>query len=59
MAGNKRIPLTLGIGGPVIGSGMVDENGLFMGEIDDIEITRELFPQDLSLSVYVPEKSDG
>lgn len=59
MAGNKRIPLTLGIGGEVIGSGMVDENGLFMGEIDDIELTRELFPQNLSLSIYVPEKSDG
>lgn len=34
MAGNKKIPITYGIDGPVIGTGTIDENGLFMGELD-------------------------
>ena len=60
MAGSKRIPLTLGIGGEVIGSGVIDENGLFMAEIEDLELVRELFPQEMNFSVWVPEKnSDG
>lgn len=60
MAGSKRIPLKFGIDGPVIGSGVIDENGLFMAEIEDQKLVEELFPQDISLSVYFPKKSvDG
>jgi len=59
MAGNKRIPLRFGLGGPIIGSGIIDENGLFMAEIEDQNLVRELYPQDMSFSVDVPEKNDG
>lgn len=59
MAGSKRIPLKLGIDGPVIGSGVIDENGLFMAEIEDQKLVEELFPKDMHFSVYVPEKNDG
>lgn len=59
MAGSKRIPLTLGIGGPVVGSGVIDENGLFMAEIEDQNLVNELFPQDMSFSVSVEKKDDG
>lgn len=53
MAGSKTVPLTWGIGGPVIGTATIDENGLAMGEIEDPEVVRKLFgDQPISLSVY-------
>jgi len=55
MAGNKKVPLTLGIGGPVIGTASIDENGLMIGEIDDAEIAKNLFGQDMHLSI----RTDG
>lgn len=58
MAGSKRVPLTLGIGGQVIGSGLIDENGLFMAEIEDQDLVRKIFPQDFSFSISTPEKVD-
>ena len=58
MAGSKRIPLRFGFDGPIIGSGVIDENGLFMAEIEDQNLVRELFPQDMSFSIHVPKKPE-
>lgn len=34
MAGSAKVPLTWGLGGPIIGTAHIDENGLIMAEID-------------------------
>lgn len=53
MAGSKTVPLTWGIGGPVIGTATIDENGLAMGEIEDSEVVRKIFGnRKIGLSVY-------
>lgn len=51
MAGNKTVPLTLGIGGPRIGTATIDENGLVMADIEDADIHKKIFKDDISLSV--------
>lgn len=53
MAGNKQVPLTWGIGGPVIGTATIDENGLIMGEIENDELHTKLFGQSDRLSISV------
>lgn len=59
MAGSKTVPLTWGIGGPVIGTATIDENGLAMGEIEDPKVIAKLFgDQNVNLSVYSQEDID-
>lgn len=53
MAGNKKIPITFGIGGPVIGEGTIDENGFFMGELDVTQEERtKMFGDVQGISVW-------
>lgn len=57
MAGNKKVPLTLGVGGKVIGTASIDENGLIMGEVEDPEVANKLFSNNnLSLSIWEPKE---
>ncbi len=57
MAGNKKVPLRWGFGGPVIGSAMIDENGLVMGEIEvKNPLTRTmLFGSTSEISIHTPD----
>lgn len=50
MAGSKTVPLTWGIGGKIVGTATVDENGLIVAEIEDKEV-QKLFAQDNYLSI--------
>ena len=53
MAGNKTVPLTLGIGGPVIGTATIDENGIVMAEIDSMRGDLPMFfAETRGLSIY-------
>lgn len=53
MAGNKQVPLRWGFNGPQIGTAMIDENGLVMGEIDvtDPLVKSNMFADASSLSI--------
>lgn len=56
MAGNKKVPLTWGVGGPIIGTATVDENGLIMAEIDEsIAKSSGLYSGLSGISVYAKE----
>ena len=56
MAGNKQVPLRWGVGGPQIGTAMIDENGLVMGEIEitDPLIRTRIFGDASELSIITP-----
>lgn len=53
---SKRLPLTLGPGGRVIGSGEIDEDGYFVGEIDDSSVKEQMFPRESILSISIDEE---
>lgn len=56
MAGNKQVPLRWGEGGPIIGTAMIDENGIVMGEIEitDPLVRTRIFGGTDSLSIFTP-----
>jgi hypothetical protein len=58
MAGNSTMPLTYGVGGPVIGTASIDENGIIMAEIEDETIQRKFFVNSDSLSISVYNKEN-
>lgn len=43
MAQNKRVPLTWGIGGEIVGEASLEEGGIIVAEITDVELAAKLF----------------
>lgn len=43
LAQNKRVPLTYGVGGEVVGEVSLEEGGIMVGEITNVELATKLF----------------
>lgn len=53
----KTVPLKLGVGGPIIGTATIGEDGIAIGEITDENFKRHLNPHGAMLSFGVPKIS--